>query len=374
MAKPNLFEYAPSELSQDAVLCWLAAWARPEAAAEDHELHQLGLRYVGRLLETHGRSPIAISSLEVKRQYKGIDVLLLINNGLAVCIEDKAGTTERSNQLVRYVEMLRSEGHAPDDIVPIYVQTFEQGNYRAVEAAGYATVSRKALLAVLEPYAILPSANAIVRDFYDRLNDLDRDVDSFRHKPLANWTSLAWRGFYRELQARLGNGDWGYVANPTGGFDGYWWHGRDITECRLYLQLEQILSSDGQSKEGTLCFKISVEHRDSRSRIRGRTHARLLEVAQRYGLEVVRPRRFGHGATMTVGLLVTDYRVTDGMGRLDLEATVTRLRRAEVVLEALALNEAGASALKAGIPLCRLRPGKTDHRREVPSVLLSRGR
>ena len=89
MARPNLFEYATSELSQDAVLCWLAAWAAPEAAAEDGHLHALGLQFIAALLEVNGRPVPDIASLEVRRQYKSIDVLLIINSRLAICIEDK---------------------------------------------------------------------------------------------------------------------------------------------------------------------------------------------------------------------------------------------------------------------------------------------
>ena len=28
--KPNLFKYATSELSQDAFICWLLEWAKPQ--------------------------------------------------------------------------------------------------------------------------------------------------------------------------------------------------------------------------------------------------------------------------------------------------------------------------------------------------------
>jgi hypothetical protein len=28
--KPNIFKYATSELSQDAFICWLLAWAKDE--------------------------------------------------------------------------------------------------------------------------------------------------------------------------------------------------------------------------------------------------------------------------------------------------------------------------------------------------------
>jgi hypothetical protein len=36
---PNLFDYATSELSQDAFVCWLAAWADPGCRAANEPLH-----------------------------------------------------------------------------------------------------------------------------------------------------------------------------------------------------------------------------------------------------------------------------------------------------------------------------------------------
>ena len=38
MKKPSLFDYATSELSQDAILCWLLEWARHDE--EEYEKYQ----------------------------------------------------------------------------------------------------------------------------------------------------------------------------------------------------------------------------------------------------------------------------------------------------------------------------------------------
>lgn len=330
MARPNLFEYATSELSQDAVLCWLAAWAAPEAAAEDGHLHGLGLQFIAALLEVGGRAIPDIVSLKIRRQYKCIDVLLIINSRLVICIEDKVGSKEHSNQLARYIEMLSADGFAPENIAPVYVQTFEQSNYAAVKAAGYAPVSRERLLAVLGPYARTPGADAIARDFHDRLAHIDREVESFRYQPLAQWAPLAWQGFYVELQAKLLDSGWGYVPNPAGGFQGFWWHVKRAPGCEQYLQLE----------EAALCFKISVEQPENRTGFRDRWHVRLLEQGRKHGLNVVKPRRLGNGQTMTVAVLGADYRVIDQGGRLDIGATIARLREAEVVLDEAARSAA----------------------------------
>ena len=40
--RPNLFDYATSELSQDAFLCWLLKWADPMYRKFSEALHEAG--------------------------------------------------------------------------------------------------------------------------------------------------------------------------------------------------------------------------------------------------------------------------------------------------------------------------------------------
>ena len=46
MPEPNLFAFATSELSQDAALCWLLAWADPSCAASDTAMHDTGRAFL----------------------------------------------------------------------------------------------------------------------------------------------------------------------------------------------------------------------------------------------------------------------------------------------------------------------------------------
>ena len=114
-SKPNLFEFATSELSQDAFLCWLAAWGDPKNAEQDQKLHCLGQAFLQIALEKHGRQILhIIKPIIIKRQHKNIDVLIIINDTSAICIEDKIGTREHSDQLQRYIEELKNEGFSED--------------------------------------------------------------------------------------------------------------------------------------------------------------------------------------------------------------------------------------------------------------------
>jgi hypothetical protein len=90
MDRPNLFDYASSELSQDAFICWLARWAAPAFRESDGPLHTTAVTFLGRLLEI-GRGPHvpAVRAVEVRRQWKDIDVLMVVNGDTAIVIEDK---------------------------------------------------------------------------------------------------------------------------------------------------------------------------------------------------------------------------------------------------------------------------------------------
>ena len=105
MARPNLFKFATSELSEDAVLCYLADWARPDAT-EDERLHSLGVEFVNSLFEAQQIPAPPIVFLEVKRQHKNIDHRVSFRTARA------AGRAERT-QAPRLFPRERSEGGFP---------------------------------------------------------------------------------------------------------------------------------------------------------------------------------------------------------------------------------------------------------------------
>ena len=324
LVKPNLFQFATSELSQDAMLCWLATWGDPGFATHDQRLHQLGLAFLRSLFEMHGRSlPEIRKPIEVKRQHRGIDVLIVINNTEAVCIEDKVGTTEHSEQLQRYLAGLKEDGFSDDQVIPVYVQTGDQGSYRGVKAAGYAVMRRDELIALLQSYLQEGGLDSIARDFHDYLKDIESRVEAFRSHPIAEWDWYAWQGFYSELQHQLRDGEWGYVANPSGGFLGFWWHWHSEDESEQYLQIEQ----------GSLCFKISVNDAVKRSDLRTKWLVRILKSAHKANFLVVKPKRLGMGQTMTVAVFDGDFRSVKSDGMLDLSSTLRVLRTAADVLD-----------------------------------------
>ena len=343
MKCPNLFSYATSELSQDAFICWLMAWASPEYKEVDNDLHQCGIEFIRALFEKHGKTlPIDITEIKIKKQYKNIDVLCIVNGTYAVLIEDKVDTKHHSGQLARYLETLEKNGFESDNIIPIYYKTEDQSNYKYVKDNSYKPFLRSDILKVLNTYKGL---NNILVDYRDRLQFIEDEVNGYKTKDISKWNRRNWTGFYMELQERLGEDDkkrnWGYVANPNGGFLGFWWHFQgDKDTCRQFLQLEyrhekskENKNNDGKNKvvKGRLSFKIEVKNKDERKKYRSKWHKALKERAKEYGLDLAKPFRFGNGETMTVCLLNGDYRVTKN-GIIDMDKTVEVLKKAEKLL------------------------------------------
>lgn len=314
--RPNLFQFATSELSQDAFICWLLSWADARHKVADESLHLAGTTFLDALLRCSGIEPPAqYDRVKLDRQFEKLDVLALVNDDLAVLIEDKTDTNQHSGQLVRYREAVKNK-YPQRKLAAIYYKTGDQGNYQAIKDAEFFRFKRQDMLGVLQRGRDLGVTNAIFADYHNHLQRLDDAVRAFRSLPLSQWGQRAWIGFFIELQAQLGVGDWKKVNNEEGGFMGFWWHGTG----NKYLLL----------KEKTLCFKLHVAEPDKERRRASwkEWHAALVAEAHFQGWELKKLKR-ALGKDMTVAYLPGDYRKTDDQDRLDLDRTVMDLRKAE---------------------------------------------
>ena len=322
MNQPNLFSYATSELSQDAFICWLLAWASPEYENTDKDLHQCAVTFISALFGKHSKNaPSNIDQVDIYKQDNNIDVLCVINNIYPILIEDKTGTKNHSDQLVRYLETVKSKSYKEENIIPIYFKTEDQANYSDVLKNGYKPFLRADFLNILSEYS---GKNAILIDYRRHLQSITEKVESYKSLEISKWGWYSWVGFYLKLQESLGAGHWDYVANPTGGFLGFWWNFQGNDNCEQYLQLEQ----------DKFCFKIWVKNNDERRSLRSKWHKIIKTKAQDNKLDLVKPSRFGNGEYMTVCVFNGEYRETTN-GMVNIEKTVARLRKAEKLLEAV---------------------------------------
>lgn len=331
MTHPNLFQFATSELSQDAFLCWLLAWADNRYSEEDPALHRAGRSFVNALLAKHGKILNETLVVELHRQYQGVvDIVAVINDRHVLLIEDKKHAGLHGDQLNRYLAMV-TEGFPHCKVLPTFLKTGDQSDYKKVEDARYRLFLREDLLNVLRAERNAGVKNGIFLDFLQHLEELEEAVQSFSNRPISDWSWESWTGFYKQLQLEIPGLGWDYVSSPSGGFLGAWWYGRKWQDCDVYLQIEQ----------GSLCFKIGVPEKSRASDLRDRWHKELMEAAAGLplSLPLKRPRKFGSGWTMTVAVVEqSTWMAKTGNGLLDFVATLNNLRIAEQLLEAAVIN------------------------------------
>ncbi len=142
--RPNLFDYATSELSQDAVICWLVACAA-EATGDLQECGRAFVRALFRagvsdgiggvpVLGANGKStapydgPCDVSDVSsLIPQYRRIDVYFqakVDGKKVSFIIEDKTYTEAHSGQLARHIEVVTKDKEKEEDLIkPIYFKT-----------------------------------------------------------------------------------------------------------------------------------------------------------------------------------------------------------------------------------------------------------
>lgn len=292
---PNIFTYATSELSQDAFILWLLDWANPEFEKEDRALCNTAQNFVRLLLKNE---KLQITSVKCKKQENHIDVFAVVNEKYALIVEDKTNTSEHGNQIQRYYSWVKQENKYKDlEIHSVYFKTGNESKFklnRLVEKyekdfcnERFSVVTRQEVLSVLSHSA---TTNSIFRDYLSHLQGIQDKTDAYLTMPIKKWNWLAWQGFYMRLEQDLQGGDWGYVANPSGGFWGFWWKFCPINsmqDARIYLQFEQNkLCIKGYYKTGE---KIGKKH-----------SAKVIKYANERNIPMTKPTRLRCGTTMTL--------------------------------------------------------------------------
>jgi hypothetical protein len=314
--RPNLFDYATSELSQDAFLAWLIQWADDKYKDQDNALYSCAKSFVNELLGQ--KDDYNILTVKAGRQWNNIDIWALVNDEHFIVIEDKKGTKEHSDQLSRYSEIAKE--HYKNSAIKIHLVYFkmeEQGQYSNIKDVGFSVFKRAKMLSILENYlkqTIDLQQNDILKDYYENLKRLDIEIKSYSTRPLDKWNPwYGWQGFYAELQNHIG-GDWNYVPNRSGGFLGFWWHHKLDNDLHYYLQLEQ----------ENLIFKLIVEDTNKRRETRNFYRGFLYNKAKELNISI---SQFGRiGKHMGVAKLNSGYRKTDENGMLDFQATLENLK------------------------------------------------
>lgn len=324
---PNLFQWATSELSQDAFLCWLIDWTHPAYQGFNPLLTESAKNLINLMTDDRIKS---IDSLEIKRQFKSIDVVVEINQKYIILIEDKVHSKEHGNQLYRYRKLLENE--YPDSVLyPVYLKTGDQSRYKKAVENGYSIITRKDLLGVLEQGIQSGIDHDVYVDFTNFLKKRRDSVQSYLNLPLDKWHWDSWKGFYQNIQKEFEDGTWDYVPQRNGGFLGYWWHwnsGRiDDINFEYYLQLEH----------AKLCIKIYVDgSREDRYHVRSKFRQKLYPLAKEHHVDIYQNGRIGKW--MTVAALSNEYRKENDKGTINMDRTLSNLKRVSHLLDQLSFE------------------------------------
>lgn len=344
MEKPNLFSFATKELSQDAFICWLLAWADKAYENDDYELHSCSMKFVQAILSKFDLkiTPV-IETIQIKPQYKHIDILVLLNarlenlkpkeplpeNSFAIIIEDKVGSSQHSDQLQRYAQTIKNLGFKDENILRLYLKTRDQIHYRKIQAEGYKEFTRKDFLAVLKSFN---GNNEILRDFENYWQKAEDDTNSYKSLELTKWGNYSWRGFYKALNDAddiglnqeeavwLTSSYSTKLSKPT--YSNLF--GQDMHGCRLYIQLCQKV----------LNIKIKVTdksiNKSDMQQLRNSWLKLLNAKDLGGGIVIKRPIRIGVGKAMVIGTL--DNYIAYEDGKVSLFKTIQNLRKIEEFL------------------------------------------
>jgi hypothetical protein len=329
---PNIFKYATSELSQDAMICYILEWAKIESKSKNEKLHKLGIDFLDSLfakfyddkkLEKYEKITIKTQyPVKVNTKNKFIDILCIVDDFVFI-IEDKTNTKNSKNQLENYLAIIKTKTKSSLDkdrefkdkeVLPIYFKTGDQGNYDDVKKAGYKAYLRKDFLKVLEKFSDIE--NTIIKDYILHLQKIELEVNSYKNLPVDKWISKRiknpWKGFFMELQKKenLNEGNWKEVPNGSGGFVGFWWQYDNV---KPYLQIEEErlfikVRAGGCAKTRKEYFKF-IENED-KNKIFTRPNS----------------RRWSSEGVMTLFKLKNDYIILNNNGTLNFDETLNNLK------------------------------------------------
>ncbi len=331
---PNLFHFAPSELSQDAILCWLASWAHPDLKEKEPRLHEIGHGFLKVCLEKAGlRLPDRIETLEVERQKHHIDILIHINDDTVIAIEDKVFAHESETQLPDYNTALKTH-FSGMNIARIYFKPVEQSDLSRVTGAGFKIFSRSDMLKLFQNAGGEWAPDSILAAFHQRLLKLDELASAYATTAIKDWGWDQWPGFFAAMKSALPECNWGYVNNAAGGFYGFWCstEERKTEHSAYYVQIEA----------DRLCFKIQMKEEDSKapgwSEIRNAWHRAIIAASKAAvrPLIITKPARFGYGWSMTTAVATLDIPCRDGNGFVKVDETVEVFKQAVEILDAAA--------------------------------------
>ncbi|EJU07695.1 hypothetical protein [Fusobacterium hwasookii] len=170
--KNNLFSFATSELSQDAFICWCLNWIN----YPNENLYPMAKDIFSNLLE---EEDLENERIEILRQYKKIDVLVILKNSKKVfLIEDKTYTFEHK-QIQRYKEEIEKDPKIKENTIKtVYFKTGFWFSYDDLVSADI-KIDREGFLKIIKKYK---GKNQILDDYceyFDRVTKQEGEEKNY---------------------------------------------------------------------------------------------------------------------------------------------------------------------------------------------------
>ncbi len=306
--KNNLFNYATSELSQDAFICW---WVSHINRKDDSPLYKSAKLFLDKIFQDQNIREY--DGVKIKKQFKGIDVLLIVDDKYVAIIEDKTFTSESKNQINGYKEkILNLKGYdeipsdlSEENLVCVYYTIAEQpeSHYKST----YNNIKRLDIFLLLEKYRDQIQSD-IYLDYYAYLKDLDDRSNQYVKIEIEKWDDAPYRGFfsYLEKEGIMSNiGGWGYIPNRSGGFMGLWQDNNvGISQKCFNMGLRPYL----QIEKNKICVKGEIL--ENKGKISKQSRDRIVLFfqgeCQKEGIGF-ESKAFRYGKTITIGYIEYNY-------------------------------------------------------------------
>ena len=295
MNGPNLFNYATSELSQDAFLCYLFAFGKEQYKKDFPKEYALAHKF---LLKCGIDEQEEI--LSVKKQEDKIDVLIITTSHILI-IKDKTYTNEHDDQIIRYVKNMRQSDKkfATDKKIKVcylktgdYVNSYSSSDEKILSNKDCCSLRRQDLIELLKDC----HQDKIMEMFYERLIMVENEISTCDAKDIYKWTRTKWFDYlYNTLKQKKKNFNINWVSNPQGGFYACWLDWEQIGEVEKYKQIE-IHFKEGKTEFVNLCLKVSSKNKDIT-----RSHKKEITEWQKKAIQkgYIRPDRWRIGRTTT---------------------------------------------------------------------------
>lgn len=355
--RPNIFDFATSELTQDAFLIWFLRWSEPIYKDIDPSLHECSMLFINKLLNFDGS--FKVKTIEVVKQFNYIDVFCVINEEYAIIIEDKINASEHGNQMTRYSKAIESS--LKYQHLQKYCIYFKTGNERQqnIDAIKnkylkengnnwhFNVFKRQDMIEVLNSYL---GKNEILMDYRDKIIKIEKAFLDYLNLPVSKWSWLTWEGFYSEMELKFEQSEdcwWGAVNPPSGSFACLAWHRLFLNNDRkVKLQIEAHPSSHKlqieehpSHKESRLCIKLEApkDNKKEKMQLLYDYYHILDRKGKENNIELNRPSRFSaRGGNMTVAYVNIESII---FGEFNLSQITENLRKYQKLLDDFVLEQ-----------------------------------